>query len=259
MIRLAKKNNKWIVTEDGDTYFPSQITMEDFHLLYGYSSCEILEEKLKFSIKESLWKIKQEQAKKEAEAEIRIEQDIKEQLFNIFDRSPEKAKSFIQRYTNYERKRVSEDLQRYLGRKVLEHYFTDKQHLQLEEGDLMLDEYDFKINDKIFIFIHTTDYSLRDEESTPIRLTMKQLKFMQEHKKAQFRIVRISLKDLGLKHDKLDAIYTKDTNITEDERLRADCDKQVRNYWRGHSKKQFEDSIAQFSITIKEYIDHVQP
>ena len=80
---------------------------------------------------------------------------------------------------------------------------------------------------------------------------------MQEHSNSQFRIVRISLKDLGLKHDKQDAIFGKDTNIVEDEKLRNYCNKQVRNYWKGHSAKQFEDSIAQFSITIKEYIEHV--
>ena len=80
---------------------------------------------------------------------------------------------------------------------------------------------------------------------------------MQENASAKFRIVRISLMDLGIKHDKQDALFGKETNVWYDERLQNYCNKQVANYWNGHSIRQFEDSIAQFEMTIKQYIEHV--
>ena len=89
-------------------------------------------------------------------------------------------------------------------------------------------------------------YSLKDG-TAPFYLHKSQNTFMQKHPNEKYHIVRISLNDLDLQksYERIRDIYGKD------ERLKEDCLKIAKKYWRGAKIEQFDALSPEYSIKIE--------
>jgi hypothetical protein len=82
---------------------------------------------------------------------------------------------------------------------------------------------------------------------------ISQSKFLQEHPESQYRIVRISLKDLALEQDyiTLRSRYGVDQNPRQNERLKKDCEKIATKYWRKARIEEFNELSPEYSIKLE--------
>ena len=103
----------------------------------------------------------------------------------------------------------------------------------------------------MYVDVKTNLYSFEDG-NYPFHIHRAQNKFIHENPEAQFRIVRISLTDLRLKkkYERLVNLLGKDVNPREDDRVRQECEKIAKNYWRGARIEAFEDASPQYKLAI---------
>lgn len=146
----------------------------------------------------------------------------------------------------------------FIGELVFKEYLENKLKVPY---DFTADEgegrYDFIVypdnpeSEKLYIDVKTNLYSFEDG-NYPFHIHRSQNKFIHENPEAQFRIVRISLTDLRLKkkYERLVSLLGKDVNPREDDRVRQECEKIAKNYWRGAKIEAFEDASPQYKLAI---------
>lgn len=140
----------------------------------------------------------------------------------------------------------------YIGELIYKYYLQDKLHKNAEfAADEGKGEYDFKYDD-IYVDVKTNLYSFKDS-TVPFYLHISQSKFLQEHPESKYRIVRISLKDLDLEeeYERIKSLYGVDANPRENERLKKECDKTARKYWRKANIEEFNSLSPEYSIKLE--------
>lgn len=251
---------KWICRSDSSFCCPSEILPEDFHHL-GYQENKKLEEILDLGVVAEQ-KLAQDNEQKEAH-----DSAIKDVLFHMFknnfrgDLNAFKAWNNKYEYsaTNfsiigteiaerdddifYEKSNVRKTIH-YIGVKLYGQFLSDFLHvtfLNSEDGD----SFDFNINGK-FVFIST----VANQNNAAIYLTSEQYKYMTDNHLANYHVVRISLKDLGIKIDRIRDTYGSDADIVQNEYLKSECDKLVSDYWSSADVNTFKRLCQEYSISI---------
>jgi hypothetical protein len=140
----------------------------------------------------------------------------------------------------------------YIGELIYKYYLQDKLHKDTEfAADEGKGEYDFKYDD-IYVDVKTNLYSFKGS-TVPFYLHISQSKFLQEHPDSKYRIVRISLKDLELEEEylRIRSLFGVNTNPRENERLKKECDKIARKYWRKANIDEFNSLSPEYSIKLE--------
>lgn len=145
----------------------------------------------------------------------------------------------------------------YIGELIYEHYLKEKLRVKYEfSADNRVGEYDFKYTDHdghtVYVDVKTNLYSLKDGNS-PFYLHRSQNQFMHEHPDADYRIVRVSLKDLNLakSYSRARDIYGKEQDPRENWRLRMECKRIAKNYWRQAQIDEFTSDSPEYAIRIE--------
>ncbi len=140
----------------------------------------------------------------------------------------------------------------YIGELIYRNYLRDKLKKEIEfSADEGEGAYDFKY-DNVYVDVKTNLYSFRDK-TVPFYMHISQSKFLQEHPESQYRIVRISLKDLALEQDYLTlrSRYGVDQNPRQNERLKKDCERIASKYWRKAQIDEFNELSPEYSIKLE--------
>ena len=141
----------------------------------------------------------------------------------------------------------------YIGELIYKLYLESKGKTFTHSAVEGVGEYDFhNATDHTYIDIKTTIYSLKDG-TAPFYLHRSQNVFMQKHPDEKYRVVRISLTDLGLKqtYERLRDIYGPDANPLEDPRLEAECQKLAKKYWNKAKIEEFDAVSPEYAIRIE--------
>lgn len=148
----------------------------------------------------------------------------------------------------------------YIGELIYEHYLKETLKVDYEfSADKGVGEYDFKYTDTdghtVYVDVKTNLYSLKDGNS-PFYLHRTQNGFMHENPQADYRIVRISLKDLHLdkgrdSYSTLRGVYGKDQNPRDNSRLKEDCRKLALHYWKHAQIEEFTSDSPEYVIRIE--------
>lgn len=141
----------------------------------------------------------------------------------------------------------------YIGELIYKLYLESKGKVFTHSAVEGVGEYDFhNETDHTYIDIKTTIYSLKDG-TAPFYLHRSQNVFMQKHPDEKYRVVRISLTDLGLKqtYEKIRDTYGPEANPLEDPRLEAECQKVARKYWRKAKIEEFDAVSPEYAIRIE--------
>lgn len=212
-----------------------------------------------------------EPANNEGDVNLGLDQETKKKLENNKDA----VKDIIKSYSEDELKKLAEnpedikakleDIEEeedpesqvrqtigYIGELIYKYYLQDKLYKDMEfAADEGKGEYDFKY-DNIYVDVKTNLYSFKGS-TVPFYLHISQSKFLQEHPESNYRIVRISLKDLDLEEEylRIRSLYGVDTNPRENERLKKDCDKIARKYWRKANIEEFNSLSPEYSIKLE--------
>ena len=146
----------------------------------------------------------------------------------------------------------------FIGELIFKEYLENKLKVPYDfTADQGEGRYDFVVHPKspeskkLYVDVKTNLYSFEDG-NYPFHIHRAQNKFIHENPDAQFRIVRISLTDLRLKkkYERLVKLLGKDLNPREDERVRKECEKIAKNYWRGAKIETFEEASPQYKLAI---------
>lgn len=145
----------------------------------------------------------------------------------------------------------------YIGELIYEHYLKEKLRVNYEfSADNGVGEYDFKYTDTdghtVYVDVKTNLYSLKDGNS-PFYLHRTQNGFMHANPRADYRIVRISLKDLHLDKGYADArdVHGKDQDPRANQRLNDECRRIAKNYWRMAKIEEFTSDSPEYAIRIE--------
>lgn len=148
----------------------------------------------------------------------------------------------------------------YIGELIYEHYLKETLRVDYEfSADKGVGEYDFKYTDSdghtVYVDVKTNLYSLKDGNS-PFYLHRTQNGFMHENPHADYRIVRISLKDLHLDKGRdsyatVRGVHGKDQNPRDNSRLKEDCRKLALHYWKHAQIEEFTSDSPEYSIRIE--------
>ena len=148
----------------------------------------------------------------------------------------------------------------YIGELIYEQYLKEKLKVEYEfSADEGVGEYDFKYTDvdghTVYVDVKTNLYSLKDGNS-PFYLHRTQNGFMHENPQADYRIVRISLKDLHLdkgrdSYSTLRDVHGKDQNPRDNSRLKDDCRKLAAHYWKHAQIEEFTSDSPEYAIRIE--------
>ena len=145
----------------------------------------------------------------------------------------------------------------YIGELIYEHYLKEKLRVNYEfSADNGVGEYDFKYTDTdghaVYVDVKTNLYSLKDGNS-PFYLHRTQNGFMHANPQADYRIVRISLKDLHLDKGYADArdVHGKDQDPRVNQRLNDECRRIAKNYWRMAKIEEFTSDSPEYAIRIE--------
>ena len=148
----------------------------------------------------------------------------------------------------------------YIGELIYEHYLKEILKVEYEfSADDGIGEYDFKYTDKdghiVYVDVKTNLYSLKDGNS-PFYLHRTQNGFMHDNPKADYRIIRISLKDLRIDkgrdgYYRIRDIHGKDQNPRENLRLKEDCKKIAQKYWKHALIEEFTSDSPEYVIRIE--------
>jgi hypothetical protein len=246
---------KWICNTDGTFCTPADISPDDFHKLKYQENNEleeiinlganVIEEETHLS-KElfSCFKTRND-----------IEQFISSYKNNQFSISNIEKEVRTNYYTNQDliEYSITEDEEpskirktiHYIGVKLYEH-FLDKLEINYskpENGE----KYDFNIGGK-YITVLTTGKSSHDDMQ--IYLTSEQHKFIEQNNLPKYNIVRISLKDLGIRYKDIRDIYGNSEDIDTNDRLKNRCDKIASDYWSSARIEDFERLCQEYAIKI---------
>lgn len=138
----------------------------------------------------------------------------------------------------------------FIGELIYGHYL-ENQHKEYDHAALRgVGEYDFEVKtDNMYVDVKTTLYSLKDG-TAPFYLHRSQDIFMQKHPKSKYHIIRISLIDLNLKksYEKLRDIYGTDVNPLGNPKLRKECEKIAKEYWRSAKIEEFDALSLKYEI-----------
>jgi hypothetical protein len=148
----------------------------------------------------------------------------------------------------------------YIGELIYEHYLKETLRVDYEfSADKGVGEYDFKYTDTdghtVYVDVKTNLYSLKDGNS-PFYLHRTQNGFMHENPQADYRIVRISLKDLHLDKGRdsyatVRGVHGKDQNPRDNSRLKEDCRKLALHYWKHAQIEEFTSDSPEYAIRIE--------
>lgn len=145
----------------------------------------------------------------------------------------------------------------YIGELIYEQYLKEKLKVEYEfSADEGVGEYDFKYTDAdghtVYVDVKTNLYSLKDGNS-PFYLHRMQNGFMHKFPHADYRIVRISLKDLHLDKGDYEAVkaYITDQDPRENKKLKDKCQKIAKNYWHGAEIEEFKEDSPEYAIRIE--------
>jgi hypothetical protein len=148
----------------------------------------------------------------------------------------------------------------YIGELIYEQYLKETLKIDYEfSADKGVGEYDFKYTDTdghtVYVDVKTNLYSLKDGNS-PFYLHRTQNGFMHENPHADYRIVRISLKDLHLdkgrdSYSTLRDVHGKDQNPRDNSRLKDDCRKLAAHYWKHAQIEEFTSDSPEYAIRIE--------
>ena len=141
----------------------------------------------------------------------------------------------------------------YIGELIYEQYLLAQGKEYKYAAIEGVGDYDFhNITDRTYVDVKTTLYSLK-EGTAPFYLHRSQNMFMQKHPNEKYHIVRISLNDLDLQksYERIRDIYGKEANPMVDDRLKEDCLKIAKKYWRGAKIEQFDALSPEYSIKIE--------
>lgn len=148
----------------------------------------------------------------------------------------------------------------YIGELIYEQYLKEILKVEYEfSADEGIGEYDFKYTNidghTVYVDVKTNLYSLKDGNS-PFYLHRTQNGFMHENPQADYRIVRISLKDLHIDKGRdsyaaLRDVHGEDQNPRNNSRLKDDCKKLARYYWKHALEEQFTNDSPEYAIRIE--------
>ena len=141
----------------------------------------------------------------------------------------------------------------YIGELIYKLYLESKGKTFTHSAVEGVGEYDFhNETDHTYIDIKTTIYSLKDG-TAPFYLHRSQNVFMQKHPDEKYRVVRISLTDLGLKqtYERLRDTYGPEANPLENPRLEAECQKVAKKYWNKAKIEEFDAVSPEYAIRIE--------
>jgi hypothetical protein len=146
----------------------------------------------------------------------------------------------------------------YIGERIYEQYLLS-QNVEFQYAAIEgTGEYDFfNKTDNKYVDVKTSLYSLKDG-TAPFYLHRSQNVFMQKHPEAEYRIVRISLKDLNLQkgYERIRDIYGKDADPMADPRLDKDCQQLAKKYWLGSKIEEFDANSPEYAIHIEKRVSH---
>lgn len=141
----------------------------------------------------------------------------------------------------------------YIGCSIYEHYLRNNNieyETAYENGD---DEYDFKLlQDNKYITVETTEKSISDG-NIPIGLKAAQNILMRKNPGSQFRVIRISIKDMNLhgSYQRIINLFGKEIEPCDDDRLKEECEKIAKNYWISSTKDKFDEVSPEYAIRIE--------
>ncbi|MBQ8272666.1 MAG: hypothetical protein IJZ09_06650 [Tidjanibacter sp.] len=145
----------------------------------------------------------------------------------------------------------------YIGELIYEQYLKEKLKVEYEfSADKGVGQYDFKYTEAdghiVYVDVKTNLYSLK-EGNSPFYLHRMQNGFMHENPRADYRIVRVSLKDLNLANSYSDArdVFGKDQNPRENENLKKRCQRIAKNYWQRAGIEEFRSDSPEYAIRIE--------
>ena len=145
----------------------------------------------------------------------------------------------------------------YIGELIYQQY--------LENNDIKYDyaashgvgDYDFMLpatdaRPTLYVDVKTNLYSFK-EEAVPLYIHKSQNAFMQKHPDEPFRIVRISLADLELtkSYERIRDLYGAEADYEADSRLKKDCQKIAKDYWRKARIEEFDAASPEYGIKIE--------
>jgi hypothetical protein len=146
----------------------------------------------------------------------------------------------------------------YIGERIYEQYLLS-QNVEFQYAAIEgTGEYDFfNKTDNKYVDVKTSLYSLKDG-TAPFYLHRSQNVFMQKHPEAEYRIVRISLKDLNLQkgYERIRDIYGKDADPMADPRLDKECQQLAKKYWLGSKIEEFDANSPEYAIHIEKRVSH---
>jgi hypothetical protein len=109
--------------------------------------------------------------------------------------------------------------------------------------------YDFEV-DKFYIDTKTTAKSL-GEGKAPFYIHKTQHKFLIDHPDADYQVVRLSLKDMGI-HEKAKAVKKIGKKPREEADTKKACENLVEQYWCSHHPNSFLKTIHEYKIKLKQ-------
>lgn len=198
-----------------------------------------------------------ESSKKAIEAsqkELRKLNLTTEELRILEDENNPVRQAMDEMMTDERSSKMREDIN-YLGELIYQQYLNKKGAKYKYVAPDGEQSYDFEIIEEsgksIYVDVRTTLYALEDQ-TAPFYLRCAQNVFMQQHPKADYRVVRISLKDLNLKQSLEDItnLHGKEADPYTNPHLKNGLEKMVQNYWKYRTLQNFEANSPEFGVQI---------
>lgn len=145
----------------------------------------------------------------------------------------------------------------YIGELIYQQYLENN-HIKYDyAASHGVGDYDFMLpatdaRPTLYVDVKTNLYSFK-EEAVPLYIHKSQNAFMQKHPDEPFRIVRISLADLELtkSYERVRDLYGAEADYEADSRLKKDCQKIAKDYWRKARIEEFDAASPEYGIKIE--------
>ena len=184
------------------------------------------------------------------EEELKIVAENKDKIQNLLEEIPvddESMQSLVRKTIGY------------IGELIYEQYLKNngiKYTYAAQEG---VGDYDFELlpTDKrssIYVDVKTNLYSFKEEAgAVPFYIHKSQNRFMQQHPKEPFRIVRISLTDLDLNssYERIRDLYGPEADCDTNPQLKKACQDIAKKYWRAAKIEEFDNATPEYGIKIE--------
>ena len=145
----------------------------------------------------------------------------------------------------------------YIGELIYERYLENNRIEYDYAASRGVGDYDFMLPETesrptLYVDVKTNLYSFKDE-AVPLYIHKSQNAFMQKHPNEPFRIVRISLADLELtkSYERLRDLYGAEADYEANSRLKKDCQKIAKDYWRKARIEEFDAASPEYGIKIE--------